>query len=230
VPAAALPLPTRTKKKTVSWRGKNPAETTVNFVVPLLALPPPAAEEREFSQASSTGRNMVGEMIERYKIFIFFSCAKSNATKCHSVLHYFGYCSPGDEAFLQTMDVGAANNVGQDTPSQDYVHAGEDEVEEDDNVVTNEGLEVDIEGLLDEAPMGRSFNYDVYEEKLIRMAWKKIGLDAVRWHRATGQSILESDEQLLQCKHKGQPPINRLYSSKVILFGPCQPIEPEWYK
>jgi hypothetical protein len=76
-------------------------------------------------------------------------------------------------------------------------------VEEDEDVVTNEGLDVDTEGLLDEAPRGRSFNYDVYEEKLIRMAWKKIGLDAVVGTEQPGKTYWNRMNNYFNANTKG---------------------------
>jgi hypothetical protein len=52
-----------------------------------------------------------------------------------SDFHYVGVCSLDHEAFLQCMDVGAARNVIQDTPSQQYDIHVEDEVEQVENVV-----------------------------------------------------------------------------------------------
>jgi hypothetical protein len=45
------------------------------------------------------------------------------------------------------MDVGAANNVVQDTPSQEYVHASDDEVDANEDVGAD-GLDVEDEGFL----------------------------------------------------------------------------------
>jgi hypothetical protein len=112
------------------------------------------------------------------------------------------------------MDVGAAGNMVQHTPSQEYVHPSEDEVEENEDVGAD-GLDMENEGFLDEPPKGRSSNYDVYEDNLICTAWKRIELDAAVGTEQTGECMLESDDRLLQLKHNGPPPINGLYSSSV---------------
>jgi hypothetical protein len=99
--------------------------------------------------------------------------------QCNVVVIYviFRVCSVDDEAFLQSMHVGPAGYMSQDTPSQEYERQVEDEEEEDEDGLAEEGLDLDDEGFLDEAPRGRTVNYNAEEDKLICTAWKKIGLD-----------------------------------------------------
>jgi hypothetical protein len=59
----------------------------------------------------------------------------------------FFVCSVDDDTFLQTTEVGAANNIVQDTPSQEYEYANDD-VEEDEDAAADEGLDVEDEGFL----------------------------------------------------------------------------------
>lgn len=74
------------------------------------------------------------------------------------------------------MDVGAAGNIVQETPSQEYEYA-DDEVEEDEDAAAEE-LDLEDEGFLAQPPLGRSANYNAIEDKLICKAWKKVALDA----------------------------------------------------
>lgn len=75
------------------------------------------------------------------------------------VVHVY---SVDDEAFLQQMNV-----VSQEfeTPSQEY-----------ETNYDEENLDGYYEGFLDE-PRGRTANYTAEEDKLIVLAWKKVGLD-----------------------------------------------------
>jgi hypothetical protein len=77
---------------------------------------------------------------------------------------------------LQTTEVGAANNIVQDTPSQEYEYANDD-VEEDEDAAADEGLDVEDEGFLAQPPEGRSGSYNVEEDKLLCKGWKKVALD-----------------------------------------------------
>jgi hypothetical protein len=65
------------------------------------------------------------------------------------------------------MNVASHEYVGEETPSQDY------EINYDE-----ENLDTEEEGFLDATPKGRSANYTVAEDKLLCLAWKKVGLDA----------------------------------------------------